>query len=144
MKILAFGTFDIFHAGHGFFLQQAARLGQLHVVIARDKTVEQVKGRPPFNDELSRQETVNSLSFVHSTYLGSHEDKYCVIQQIRPDIIMLGYDQEVFTKDLKEILAKRNLQPQIIRLQESLDPKINKSSLLRPSHEDTDRHEQSG
>ena len=53
-KVLAFGTFDIFHPGHEFYLKSAAKHGSLHVVVARDSTVESVKGRKPKNNEDAR------------------------------------------------------------------------------------------
>ena len=45
IKIMTFGTFDIFHLGHKSFLKQAREFGNyLIVVIARDKTVKNIKG----------------------------------------------------------------------------------------------------
>ena len=47
MKVLVFGTFDIFHKGHEYFLSEAAKHGSLNVVVARDLTTYEVKGRFP-------------------------------------------------------------------------------------------------
>lgn len=42
--VMAFGTFDVFHPGHEYYLTQAKKYGDiLIVVVARDKTVEKVK-----------------------------------------------------------------------------------------------------
>jgi len=51
MKIvMATGTFDIIHPGHGLFLKEAKKLGgenaQLVVVLARDSTVRSKKEYP--------------------------------------------------------------------------------------------------
>ena len=41
---LAFGTFDYFHAGHEAYLREAQnRCDELHIIIARDTTVQRVK-----------------------------------------------------------------------------------------------------
>ena len=46
--VMAFGTFDILHEGHENFLKQAKALGNfLLVVIARDKTVKQIRANHP-------------------------------------------------------------------------------------------------
>lgn len=42
-KVMATGTFDILHPGHGLYLQKAKELSKdstLYVVVARDSTVE--------------------------------------------------------------------------------------------------------
>lgn len=59
-KVMAFGTFDLFHPGHVFYLSEAERYGDdLIVVIARDNRVEKLKGRRPKDDEQTRQKNVN-------------------------------------------------------------------------------------
>ena len=46
-KVMATGTFDLLHPGHGIYLNEAKKLGgedaKLYVVIARDSTVEKRK-----------------------------------------------------------------------------------------------------
>lgn len=42
--VLTFGTFDIFHPGHEYYLREAKKHGdKLVTVIARDQTVKNVK-----------------------------------------------------------------------------------------------------
>ena len=54
-KVIAFGTFDIFHLGHVSYLKQARKLGDyLVVIIARDKTVFQIKKQKTRNKEQER------------------------------------------------------------------------------------------
>ena len=49
-KVMATGTFDLLHPGHGIYLNEAKKLGgkdaKLYVVIARDSTVEKRKKIP--------------------------------------------------------------------------------------------------
>ena len=133
ISILAFGTYDILHEGHKHFLQQAKSLGdELHVIVALDETVMQVKGRPPHNREAVRLAAVKALPFVDNAVLGNPGDKYAVIEQIRPDIIALGYDQSTFTETLAEELNARGLNPKIVRFREGHEPQTFKSSKLRP------------
>ncbi|MCP4168003.1 MAG: adenylyltransferase/cytidyltransferase family protein [Chloroflexi bacterium] len=58
MSVVVFisGCFDMLHAGHVEFFQRAAALGdQLYVALGSDRTVYDLKGRPPANSEgLSR------------------------------------------------------------------------------------------
>ncbi len=49
------GCFDMLHAGHVEFFQGAAALGDhLYVALGSDKTVYDLKGRPPINTEGER------------------------------------------------------------------------------------------
>ena len=135
IKIITFGTFDIFHEGHRNFLKQARRYGDyLIVVIARDKTVEKVKKRLPRNDENSRLEIIRKSDLADEVILGSLENKYEAIEKYRPDVICLGYDQGTFTENLREKLKEFGLdKTKIVRLK-SYHPekyKSSKSSKLR-------------
>lgn len=117
-KVLVFGTFDILHPGHEYFLKQAkTRCDELVVVVARDLTVKQVKKLMPDNNELERLKAVKRLDVVDNAFLGSMDsDKYRVIEEIKPDVICLGYDQKAFVDDLQAELEKRGLKPEIIRI----------------------------
>ena len=101
--VMVFGTFDLLHLGHINFLNQAKKYGQLIVVIARDKTVKQVKGKLPQHQEKERLKAIKGLNLSHKTILGSLSDKYAAIKKYRPDIIALGYDQKYFIDQLKQL-----------------------------------------
>ena len=131
-KILAFGTFDIFHEGHKSFLKQTRKFGDyLIIVIARDKTVENIKKRSSQNNENSRLEIVRKSNLADEVILGNLENKYKVIKKYKPDVICLGYDQGTFTENLREKLKEFDLvDTKIIRLK-SFYPEKYKSSKLR-------------
>jgi FAD synthetase len=132
ITVLVFGTFDLFHPGHEFFLREAKKHGdRLEVVVARDKTVEEVKGKNPVDREMKRLSKLHSLDYIDDVILGSLGDKYQIIEAVKPDIIVLGYDQTFFTENLEEELKKRKLKTKVIRLKESLKPEIFKSSKIR-------------
>lgn len=129
--VMAFGTFDIFHPGHISFLKQAKKYGDLIVVIARDRTVKQVKGKLPDNAEKQRLRVIKASGIADKVILGSlTTDKYAAIKKYRPDVIALGYDQKFFTAELKNELKKSKLNDKIIRLK-PFQPKKYKSSILK-------------
>lgn len=128
---ILFGTFDILHPGHlDLFNQVRKSEVYLITVIARDKTVWQVKGKHPKNKELDRLRNVKKHKVSNSVVLGNLRDKYAVIKKYRPDIIFLGYDQTAFTDSLKAKLNEFNLKKtKIIRLK-SHRPEIYKTSKI--------------
>ena len=122
MKVLAFGTFDVFHPGHEFYLKESKNLGELIVVVARDSTVKELKGRNPLNNEEKRLKKIQSLDFVDKAVLGSEGDKLDIIDKIKPDIICLGYDQDSFNLEDKYSIKVKRIK--------AFNPKKYKSSLL--------------
>lgn len=94
--VLTFGTFDLLHEGHKFFLREAKQYGdRLIVIIARDKNVARIKGKYPHDDEDTRRRNVAAVDAVHEARLG-YEDwaqHQSVLQDIQPDVVCLGYDQ---------------------------------------------------
>ncbi|MFA6170888.1 MAG: adenylyltransferase/cytidyltransferase family protein [Patescibacteria group bacterium] len=125
-KVMAFGTFDIFHKGHESYLKQAAKHGShLIVVIGRDKNVKIIKGKLPKNSENDRLKRVRESGLAQTVILGNLRDKYAVIRKYKPDIIALGYDQRSFV----EGLAKKFKKIKIVRLK-SFKPSIYKSSKI--------------
>lgn len=129
--VIAFGTFDYLHAGHEFYLRNAKALGdELIVIIARDKTVRQIKGEAPTHNERKRAKAVRELGIANRVILGNHGDKHKVLRKYRPDIIALGYDQFVFTQKLKKTLIDLQLNTQIKRIDAHF-PQVYKSSLLK-------------
>lgn len=119
-RVMAFGSFDILHPGHLHYLREASRHGDLIVIVARDRSIEKLKGRKPLIDEDSRLEVIKSLKFVKSAVLGDRirkwNDIYKILRKFRPDVIAFGYDQRVDMKYLKEFLDANGLHPKIVRI----------------------------
>jgi len=131
ITIMCFGSFDVLHPGHLYFLKKAKSLGdKLIVVVARDSTINQVKGKEPKYHEKERVEHVRDLKIADRVMLGYETDKYEVIEEINPDVIALGYDQNSFADKLKEEMAKREMNPKIVRLA-AYKEDIYKSSKLK-------------
>lgn len=125
---MVFGTFDILHKGHFNMLSQARALGDyLVVVVGRDQTVSEVKGHYPDNNEEVRLKQLKACGIADKVRLGGVGDKHAVIEEEKPDVIALGYDQKFFIDELE---AKYGDKIKIVRL-EAFQPEIYKSSLLK-------------
>lgn len=112
------GVFDILHPGHGFFLEKAKSHGDvLIVVVARDSTVEKRK-RIPVVPEKQRLEMVSYLKPVDVAVLGGEGDPLKIIENLGPDVIVLGPDQKHDEKELRDTLRKRGIDVRISRVNE--------------------------
>ncbi len=110
-KVMVTGSFELLHPGHLSLFNQAKALGDyLVVVIARDSTIRQARGREPYLGEGDRLELVSSLKTVDFARLGNAGNRHDVLKEEKPDVVLLGYDQEVneamLKKDCEEIGAK--------------------------------------
>ena len=118
VKVMATGTFDLLHMGHIYFLKEAKKLGDtLCVVVATDVTVRKLK-HEPVNPEETRLSLIQELNVVDEAYIGHEDDMYAIVEEVRPDIIALGYDQIHDENKIKEALKKRNLPVKVVRLSE--------------------------
>jgi len=95
-RVMAVGVFDLLHAGHLHYLEQAKALGDhLTVVVAHDDTVRMRKHEPVTGQELRRR-MVEGLKPVDEAIIGNPPDVpiFDILPQVQPDVIALGYDQE--------------------------------------------------
>ena len=94
IRVLTFGTYDVFHVGHINLLQRAAALGdQLFVGVSTDELNLSKKGRYPVYNEDDRCRIVNSLRYVNLVFTEeSLEKKAEYIQQYNADILVMGDD----------------------------------------------------
>jgi len=116
---MATGTFDLIHPGHGFYLEEAKKLGgegaRLVVVIARESTV-RARKRVPIVPEKQRQEVVQMLKMVDEAVLGSETDMFSTVLKIKPDIIAIGPDQNFDLDHLREELKKRGIAAEVVKV----------------------------
>ena len=118
VKVMATGTFDLLHMGHIYYLKEAKKLGDtLSVVVARNSTVRKLK-HEPVNPEEIRLDLIKEVKAVDEAYLGYEDDMYAIVEEIKPDIIALGYDQIHDEDTIKSELKKRKLTAKIVRLSE--------------------------
>ena len=119
--VLASGAFDLLHYGHVHYLTHAKKAGgenaKLVVVIARDKTIEKFKGHRPVIPEDERRALVESLKVVDEAILGYEDmDMLRIIEEVKPDVIALGYDEDRIERELRRLIAERNLNIKIVRV----------------------------
>ena len=127
--VLAGGVFDIIHPGHIHTLNAAKALGGILVVaIATDKTAEKMKKRSPLHNQELRRELVTSLSMVDKAIVGHEDDIFQTVKEIKPDIIVLGYDQVHQEKFISDGCKRINLDVKIVRL-ESPVPHLSSSEI---------------
>lgn len=108
MRVMAVGVFDLLHAGHLHYLQQAKSLGNhLTVVVAHDDTVRLRKHEPVTNHDLRRR-MVDGLKPVDDAIIGNPPDVsiFEILTKVNPDIIALGYDQEHAEDSIKTKLQE--------------------------------------
>jgi len=134
--VLASGVFDLLHLGHVKFLEEAKSAGgknaELIVIIARDSTVEENKGRKPIMPENQRRALVESLKVVDEAVLGFEKfDLGDVIERVKPDVIALGYDQADMEKGVKEYVKRHGLDIKVIRIGKFEEDELNSSSKIR-------------
>ncbi len=95
-KIVVFtnGVFDILHAGHVSYLQQAKNLGDLLVVgVNSDASVKRLKGDArPLQPEEDRAFVLAGLESVDYVTLFEQDTPQELIDQIIPDILVKGGD----------------------------------------------------
>jgi FAD synthetase len=132
-NVLTFGTFDLLHPGHRWFLRTAKKYGQkLYVILARDVNVKKLKRHLPTQNERVRLAAVHKLPYVTHAELGAMNlnQRYDAIVRINPDYICLGYDQKYLTTTLAHDLKRLKLKTKIVRLK-SYHPEKYKSSIIK-------------
>lgn len=113
---MIFGSFDFLHAGHFYFFNFASRKGDSVVaVIARDSNIVKIKGSKPFHSEFDRKMMLSQIKCIDKVFLGNQKDVYKIIKKISPDIIALGYDQNIFVDKLTTYIKENNLKTKILR-----------------------------
>jgi len=94
--VLTGGVFDILHAGHVYTLTEAKKHGDVLVVaVARDEQVKKSKNREPVHSEDYRRKMVEFLKPVDAALVG-FENPEKMLELVKPEIIVYGYDQPVF------------------------------------------------
>ncbi|MBT5284845.1 MAG: FAD synthase [Euryarchaeota archaeon] len=108
-RIMAVGVFDLLHAGHLHYLEQAKALGgHLTVVVAHDDTVRKRKHNPITSHDLRRR-MVEGLKPVDDVLIGNPPEVpiFDILPRVKPDIIALGYDQEHAEENIRSALTSR-------------------------------------
>jgi len=94
MRIITFGTFDVFHIGHLRILERAREFGStLMVGVSTDTLNFDKKGRYPVYTQDERCEIIRALRCVDEVFLEeSLELKRQYLLQHRADVLVMGDD----------------------------------------------------
>ncbi len=124
-RVLVFGTFDRLHPGHRFVLEEAGKRGELFIVVARDRNVKHFKGRQSVHTEEERKASIEEAFPEAKVLLGDEVDFLAPVRTLKPDLILLGYDQR-----LPPGVCESDFSCRVERLP-AFEPHRYKSSLLR-------------
>ncbi|HTM68187.1 MAG TPA: adenylyltransferase/cytidyltransferase family protein [Candidatus Binatia bacterium] len=115
-RVLVFGVFDLLHPGHMAFLREAAKHGEVTVVVTRDEKAAAEKGRPPFFTEQERLEMVASLKGVAHAELGDKGARWTAVSRLAPDVICVGHDQDATHPKFLAQVAGLRKPPRIVQV----------------------------
>ena len=76
-----------------------------------------MKKRPPLHNQELRRELVSCLTMVDRAVVGHENDIFETVKEIKPDIIVLGYDQIHQEKFIDDGCKRINIDVEIVRLQ---------------------------
>ncbi|MFC6717716.1 adenylyltransferase/cytidyltransferase family protein [Natrialbaceae archaeon GCM10025810] len=122
--VVAQGTFDLLHPGHVHYLEEAASMGdELIVIVARTSNVDHKEA--PICAARQRRDVVDALEVVDEAILGHEEDIFVPIEEIRPDVIVLGHDQHHDDEAIEAELERRGV-----------DCTVERAEPREPGHDD--------
>ncbi|MHA2281789.1 MAG: adenylyltransferase/cytidyltransferase family protein [Promethearchaeota archaeon] len=133
-KVLIAGTFDLIHPGHIYLINEASKLGDVYVIVATDKNRELYSGEAPIVPEDQRLAVMQSIKNVKDAKLGRHDnDTLKTVEEIKPDIVLLGPDQKYSIETLKKSLKEIGLNNIEVRRLETYYEKykLHSSSLIK-------------
>ena len=100
--------------------------------MARDGTVEKMKGTKPVMSEDQRRSLVEALKVVDEAILGYEElDIDKVLEKIRPDLIAVGHDQGSMEKAVRRAISEKGLKTQIVKVGRFGKKELNSSSKIK-------------
>jgi len=121
-RVLVGGVFDILHPGHVYFLRKARELGRVYVVLAKDQTVLESKGRPPVLSENERAEILRELKTVTEVIIGTYPPDFKkILEEVKPDIVFLGPDQSYLVPLIEKSLKEAGISAEIKQLDKRLE-----------------------
>ncbi|HOU13809.1 MAG TPA: adenylyltransferase/cytidyltransferase family protein [Anaerolineae bacterium] len=115
-KVFVSGCFDLLHSGHVEFFKEAASYGDLYVALGSDRTVNDLKGRPPVNTESERLFMVQSVSWVKEAFISQGSGILDFVEElkaIRPDIFVVN--EEGNTPDKRELCESLGIEYRVLR-----------------------------
>lgn len=134
-KVFVSGCFDLLHSGHIAFFQEAASYGDLYVAIGSDKTVFDLKGRAPVNNEQERLYMVKSAKPVKDAFISRGSgmlDFLQEFQEIKPDILLVNEDGN--TPDKQKLCREYGVEHIVLRREPHAELAPRSTTVLRTVH----------
>lgn len=137
LNVLTFGSFDLVHEGHKYYLGEAKKLwNNLLTIIATDKNIEKIKWTLPQHSQTERFNEVSDLWIADEVFMGSEDHPMTWVERFKPHIICLWYDQwGKFVDHLPDKISKLWLETQILRIA-PYHPETYKSSILKQKNKE--------
>ena len=134
--VLAAGVFDLLHYGHIRYLEEAKKIGgenaRLVVIVARDETVHSLKGSDPIIPENQRRAVIEALKVVDEALLGfENMDLARVLMQVKPDIVVVGHDQDAIRAQVEKINKAREMHIKIVQIKQFGEDDLNSTSKIK-------------
>jgi len=115
-KVFVTGCYDMLHSGHIAFFQEAAQYGDVYVGLGSDKTVYNLKGKYPVNNQDERKYMIDALKFVKECVINTGSgimDFLKEIETIRPDIFIVNEDGNTPAKE--ELCKKFGMEYKVLK-----------------------------
>jgi len=109
-------------------------MGDVYVIVATDMNRKIYSGEIPIIPEAQRLEVIKSIKNVKEARLGrSDNDTLKTVEEINPNIILLGPDQKYNLETLKRELVKKGLSKIIVKRLDTYYEKyaLHSSSLIK-------------
>src|SRR3989344_426227 len=104
--VLSHGSFDVIHHGHFYYLNEAKKHGDIHVVsVVSDLFIKKGLARPIFNQKM-RLGSIASLNSVDYVVLCDNTWPWDLIKQLKPDIYVKGEDSMAQLENPKSGVSK--------------------------------------
>ena len=120
-KVMAFGVFDGFDEGHQYFLNEAKKHGDyLIVVVAPDSEVRLLKNKEPQFSLEERVEKIKNSGIADLVTAGdANHGSWNVITSYKPNVIVLGHDQQSIEESLKNYADERKIKITFAHIKEA-------------------------
>ncbi len=115
-KVFVSGCYDMLHSGHIAFFQEAASYGDLYVALGSDKTVYDLKGRTPINNEDERLFMVKAQKWVKDAFVSQGSGMLDFLEEfkeIQPDIFIVNEDGN--TPDKEKLCREKGVEYLILK-----------------------------
>lgn len=110
------GCFDILHAGHTRYLEQAKSFADVLIVLVNsDESVKRLKGQSrPINSQDDRIEVLCALRSVDYAAVFDEDSPADIILKIKPDVYVKGGDYTLETLPEAEALTKAGIKIEFV------------------------------